>query len=241
MRPLIGISGRRWQGTRVDMEARYKKKQFDVHVSDFATKVAAAGGLPVQLPYESTGRDLIDRLDGLLISGGQDVDPVRWGGDPVDACDIDPLRDEYEIALIRDALDAGIPMLGICRGMQILNVALGGTLVPDLPTQELHHQQPGQPVEEETHTLQFLTGSTMFNIYGRTANVNSLHHQAVDTVGTGLTVTGWAPDGVVEAIEYGDEPVVGVQWHPEWRHKDAIFDWFIDQAAADLGGRRGVA
>lgn len=236
MRPLIGVTGRRWSGDRVQMEARYQKRDFDVHISDFASKVAKSGALPVQIPYESTGRDLIARLDGLLISGGQDVDPSRWGGPAVpDSEETDPLRDEYEISLIHDALADGIPILGICRGMQILNVALGGTLIADLPTKEIDHQQKGIDVEVETHTVRFLIGSTMFDIYGHEAPVNTLHHQAVDALGSGLSVTGRAPDGVVEAIELGSRPVVGVQWHPEWRRTDPIFDWFVDAAAE---GRR---
>ena len=102
----------------------------------------------------------------------------------------------------------------------MLNVALGGTLVPDLPTIDINHKSPGLGIAEETHPVRIATDSTVFEIYGAHVEVNSLHHQAVDRLGPGLTPSGWAPDGVVEAVEMRGRPIVGVQWHPEWRRKD---------------------
>lgn len=230
-RPLIGVTGRRLRAERSDVEARYRSLEFDMHYSDFPVRLSRKGALVVQLPYEASGIEVLERLDGLVISGGQDVHPATLGSDaaPTDR-DSDPRRDAHEIELVSCAIQAGVPLLGVCRGMQILNVALGGTLITDLPTQEIDHRSPGQQVHSETHSVRFLTGSTMFEVYGRDVTVNSLHHQGVDRLGSGLAATGWAPDGVVEAVEMDGVPVVGVQWHPEWRRHDAIFAWLIRAA-----------
>lgn len=241
-RPLIGVTGRRASAGRLDVEPRYRSREFDMHYADFATRLAEQGAIPVQLPYEAIGRDLVERLDALVVSGGQDVHPATLGIDapPVDP-ESDPRRDRHEIELIRCAIELGTPLLGVCRGLQILNVALGGTLVPDLRTGEIDHRSPGKEVSDETHGVRFLTGSTVHGIYGDRTPVNSLHHQAVDRLGSGLTTTGWAPDGVVEAVELGGAPVVGVQWHPEWRAHDPIFSWLVRVASTRKEALDGVA
>ncbi|MYS85790.1 gamma-glutamyl-gamma-aminobutyrate hydrolase family protein [Streptomyces sp. SID5474] len=230
---MIGITGRRASAGRLDVEPRYRTREFDMHYADFAVRLAETGAVPVQLPYEAVGRDLVDRLDALVVSGGQDVHPATLGIDapPADP-DSDPRRDLHEIALITDAIERGMPLLGVCRGLQILNVALGGTLIPDLATGAIDHRSPGRGVADETHDVRFRAGSTMAGIHGDRTLVNSLHHQAVDRPGSGLTVTGWAPDGVVEAVELGGAPVVAVQWHPEWRKHDPIFSWLVRAAAS---------
>lgn len=213
-----------------------------MHFADFATRLAEWGAIPLQLPYEAIGQDLVGRLDALVVSGGQDVHPATLGIDapPADP-DSDPRRDRHEIELITCAVEQGKPLLGVCRGLQILNVALGGTLLPDLPTGEIDHRSPGGDVVDETHDVRFLTGSTMFGIYGDHTRVNSLHHQAVDRLGAGLTATGWAPDGVVEAVELSGAPVVGVQWHPEWRKHDPVFSWLVRSASTTEEEHDGVA
>ncbi|MFE3059439.1 gamma-glutamyl-gamma-aminobutyrate hydrolase family protein [Nocardia sp. NPDC059239] len=225
------MTGRRFAANRLEIEKRYRAVEFDMHFADFPRRVAEAGGLAVQLPYEAAGAELVVRLDALIVSGGQDLHPATQGSaeTPTDP-DSDLRRDAHEVELVRAAIELGIPVLGICRGMQVLNVALGGTLVPDLPVQEIDHRSPGAPIADETHYVRFSTGSTMFEIYGTHAAVNSLHHQAVDRIGAGLAVTGWAPDGVVEAVELAGHPVLGVQWHPEWRRKDPVFRWLVDAA-----------
>ncbi|MFX0578440.1 gamma-glutamyl-gamma-aminobutyrate hydrolase family protein [Nocardia nepalensis] len=236
--PLIGITGRRFRADRLDVEQRYRAAEFDSHYADFPQRIADAGGLPVQLPYEAAGADVVRRLDGLVISGGQDIHPDTLGdGSPPTDPDSDPRRDAHEIELVRAAVDLNVPVLGICRGLQVLAVALGGSLIADLPQDEIDHRSTGFPVAEETHYVRFITGSTMFEIYGAHAAVNSLHHQAVDRLGGGLAATGWAPDGVVEAIELAGHDVVGVQWHPEWRRKDPIFSWLV-RVANTKGGTR---
>jgi putative glutamine amidotransferase len=143
MRPLIGITGRRFRLSLLQgADPRYNDRCIDTFMSDFATRIAEAGGLPVHLSYDTDAEDVCDWLSGVVITGGQDVHPACWGGDTSVVRDIDPrtdpmvhdvARDAYEVALARAAMDRRIPVLGVCRGMQVLNVALGGTLVADLP------------------------------------------------------------------------------------------------------------
>ena len=249
MRPLIGITGRRFQLSLLrGADPRYGDRCMDASMSDFATRIAAAGGLPVHLSYDTDVADVCDWLSGVVITGGQDVHPACWGGDtsvvrPVDPR-TDPLvhdvaRDEYEVALVRAALDRGIPVLGVCRGMQVLNVALGGTLVPDLPVGEVAHLSPeGAPTDgTHDHVVTCAPGSVIAELVGETAVTNSWHHQAIDRCGTGLVVTGRTRDGVVEAVELPGAPVLGVQWHPEWMaSNDPTLGWVVEQAARRLAG-----
>ncbi|GED99562.1 hypothetical protein nbrc107696_00090 [Gordonia spumicola] len=146
MKPLVAITGRRISGTGlVGLDPRWASGRADMYWSEFGVKVSAAGGLAVQLPYESVGDEIVERIDALIVTGGQDVDPQVWGGPPSEyetdgeVLAIDRRRDDYEIALVRAALDRGIPILGVCRGHQVLNVALGGTLIPDLPDTGVTH------------------------------------------------------------------------------------------------------
>lgn len=244
MKPLIGITGRRLRAAVVDkMDPRYAQREFDFFFSDYARCVAEAGGTPVHLPYEADGAAVVPRLDGVIITGGQDIHPARWGGeaavvpagvDPrLDSSAHDPERDGYESSIIAAALHLGVPLLGVCRGHQMLNVALGGTLVADLPPSEVDHYPPDSPLTDgrDDHIVRFAPGSLAASIYGPEARLNSWHHQAVATPGVDLEVTGWATDGVVESIEVPGRPVLGVQWHPEWQvTTDPVFAWLIEQA-----------
>jgi putative glutamine amidotransferase len=161
-------------------------------------------------------------LDGLMLSGGGDVDPKQYGSDPsplVKGVDAD--RDDAELALAREALRVGMPILAICRGIQVLNVALGGTLYQDIPTQ-LPEALPHSPAEDEprdasAHLVRFTAGSRLARILDRTEmQVNSFHHQALWDVAPDLTVTARASDDVIEAAEHVTHPFcVAVQWHPE--------------------------
>jgi putative glutamine amidotransferase len=247
MKPLIGITGRRLTASTIThMDSRYADREIDFYFSDYATRVAETGAIPVLLPYESGSEDTVERLDALLVTGGQDVHPAAWGGEVDDVAPVDESRtsgfahdkdrDTYEVALIRAAIATRTPVLGICRGHQILNVALGGTLVADLPTTQVeHYLTDAAPTDGRCdHRVDFASGSLAHNIYGASRTFNSWHHQAVDRCGAGLTATGRAQDGVVEAIELPDHPVLGVQWHPEWQvTPDPVFSWLVAAAQAD--------
>ncbi|MEV4331073.1 gamma-glutamyl-gamma-aminobutyrate hydrolase family protein [Streptomyces sp. NPDC049597] len=249
MKPLIGITGRRLSLGMVKRTSRRFQYQFtDSYFSAFGDNVAAAGGIPVNLPFSVDAEAVVDRLDGLVVTGGQDVHPSRWGGsaqvdpgvDPrwdFDAPDVQ--RDEYEAALIVAALQADLPILAVCRGHQLLNLVLGGTLVEHLEEGRIVHASPNLAPDDgdDEHTVSFTPGSLAHTLYGPQRVVNSWHHQAVDRLGRGLAVMGSTADGVVEAIGLADSPVVGLQWHPEWMASpDPVFDWLVDQSAANALG-----
>lgn len=248
-RPLIGITGRRIRLSLLQgADERYGDRCIDTSMSDFASRIAGAGGLPVHLSYDTDAEAVCAWLSGVVISGGQDVHPACWGGDTSVVRDVDPRtdpmvhdveRDAYEVALVRAALDQGIPVLGVCRGLQVLNVALGGTLVLDLPPGTVSHLSSEAAPTDGTvdHVVTFSPGSIAAELFGEDAITNSWHHQAVDRCGTGVVVTGRAGDGVVESIEVPDRPVLGVQWHPEWmKSTDPTLTWVVEQAALRLAG-----
>src|SRR3954453_5668538 len=180
------------------------------------------GAIPVVLPPMDLEHvdALLDRLGGLMISGGPDVHPSAYGEEPHEALGpTEPDLDAFELELLRRADARGMPILGICRGAQLLNIARGGTLyqdVPDTVGTEVPHRQEA-PGRIPTHTIVVAAGTRLEGVLGRQENdVNSFHHQAVHRLGDGLRATAWAPDGVVEAIEAPDRDfVVGVQWHAE--------------------------
>ena len=187
--------------------------------------VREAGGLPLILPPvlgEGEASLVLSPLDGLILSGGWDIAPEWYGEEESPLVErADPERDRAELALVREALRAELPLLAICRGVQLLNVALGGTLYLDVLAQVsaalLHRPAEGQPKDASVHQVRLAVGSRLAAILGTTeVRVNSFHHQAVRDVGDGLVVTAHAPDGVVEGLEYRTHPFcVGVQWHPE--------------------------
>jgi putative glutamine amidotransferase len=187
--------------------------------------VAAAGGAPLLIPHladEGLLRAVYEQLDGLLLTGGEDVDPARYGQAIHEKCGaISASRDATELPLARWAMQEGKPLLAICRGIQVLNVALGGSLYQDigaqLPGAARHDWYPGFPRNHLPHTVAVSAGTHLARIVGAgSLPVNSLHHQAVHHVAPPLVITALAPDGVVEALEARDHPfVIGVQWHPE--------------------------
>lgn len=200
--------------------------------SNYLEAVVRAGGLPVILPLTSAEADveeLVILLHGLVLTGGGDVDPAHFGEQPHPGLkEVQPLRDWQEMKLARLALGADIPLLGICRGIQIMNVALGGSLYQDLPDQRpggIEHFQM-EPRTQTTHNVKVEGNSRLKRIvktqpseslnHGAGFMVNSLHHQAVKELAGGFIVSAWAPDGVIEGIEApGHLFYVGVQWHPE--------------------------
>ncbi|MBS3968221.1 MAG: gamma-glutamyl-gamma-aminobutyrate hydrolase family protein [Truepera sp.] len=192
---------------------------------NYSQAVAAAGGLPVMV--SSLGLEIVDDyLDlaaGLLFTGGADLDPQRYGAEPHPQLGlVDPERDAFELALYRGARARGIPVLGICRGIQLINVAEGGTLVQHLPALSgtIQHEQVNKG-SALIHTVRLEPSSRLARALGAPAvYTNTFHHQAIERLGHNLRATGQTRDGVIEAIEgIGDSFVLGVQWHPElsWR------------------------
>jgi gamma-glutamyl-gamma-aminobutyrate hydrolase PuuD len=179
--------------------------------------VLAAGGVPVLLPPRVDAAAAVDRLDALVLSGGPDIDPQRYGATPHPGTGAArPERDAAEIAMLHRALERGIPVLGVCRGVQMINVALGGTLVQHLPDAVGHQGHNPSPGVFGTTVVALVPGSRVATAVGTAVAVQCHHHQALDRIAPGLTVTGRAADGTVEAAELEGAPfVVGVQWHPE--------------------------
>lgn len=186
--------------------------------------VQEAGGVPVLLPPHLDARSryqLRERLDGMLLTGGADLDPARFDEARHPATyDVAPARDELEIELVSSALEREMPLLAICRGIQVLNVALGGSLWQDIQSQlgsPITHTQK-EPRDRATHLVNVGGETRLAEIAGGPElQVNSFHHQALKTLGTGLRAVAWAPDGVIEGLELPDAGalVLGVQWHPE--------------------------
>lgn len=234
-RPLIGVPGM-WSGKVQGM--RFAGVAVAVEV---LRSIDRAGGEPVVLfPGSSEGaRGQLSRLDGVVLPGGADVDPKRYGLEPDEhfwAADYDG-QDAYEAEVLAAALALEVPLLAICRGLQLLNVERGGTLVPDLDVGSVVHQGA-------MHRVDPAAGSLLASITGCSVlEVSSYHHQAIDRLGNGLVVTAAAPDGVVEAVELPGAALLAVQWHPEDRAgvnptDHALFEWVVG-AADRLRQERG--
>jgi putative glutamine amidotransferase len=233
-RPLIGITGPRLQAAQIRSTPEILlAADVDSHYAYYPTAVAAAGGLPVHLTREGDPEELIARLDGLVIAGGQDVDPRFYGRQPTAVTSrLDPVRDRFEAGLILAAIEHGVPTVGICRGAQLMNAALGGTLVIDLVAQqEIEHARWIYPPELATHEVFCRAGTLAGEIYGEEISVNSFHHQAIGELGRGVAAAATANDGTIEAIEIEGADAIGVQWHPEMlSDPDATFDWLVSRA-----------
>jgi putative glutamine amidotransferase len=216
--PLIGIPSFYDTSSPESMPPRFGMSR------PYIGALEAAGALPVILPLAlgiGTLRSLYERLDGLFMAGGGDLSPDCYRQECYPKTHgLDSLRDETELTLLRWALDDGKPILGVCRGVQALNVAAGGTLLQDVadlwPNAIRHQYYPEKPREYVAHAIETIGGTQLAGILGRRGNVNSFHHQAVAMVAPSLRVAAIAPDGVIEAVEHPSRPfVVGVQWHPE--------------------------
>jgi putative glutamine amidotransferase len=219
-RPTIGICAAleqaRWSVW--DQEAMLLPRSY-------VDAVQRAGGLALMIPPDAelveNPDEVLDRIDGLLLAGGADIDPGAYGAEPhAETKHTVPARDVFEIALTRRALERDMPVLGICRGMQLLNVATGGTLLQHVPDRVGHHDHRRTPgsFDEADHDVRLQTGSLAERAAGETVHATkSHHHQGIDCVGQGLVVTGWATlDGLPEAVEAPDRKfALGVQWHPE--------------------------
>ncbi len=217
MTPRIGIS------TFVDPQPRAQYCSVSDH---YSRSVRAGGGLPFPIPLAEEpewAERYVEGLDGLLLSGGKDSDPAQYGEEPVAGLGaFDTARDEWELALFKAAMARGIPILGICRGCQLVNVAMGGSLVQDLATQrpgtKAHNPPEGFPVDRLYHSVDLVEGSFLRGVFGQERlRVNSFHHQAVKELAPGLEASAFAADGVLEGFESSDRTrfLVGVQFHPE--------------------------
>jgi putative glutamine amidotransferase len=232
-RPLIGITGylepARW--------ADFVREAVLSPVT-YSRAVERAGGIPVILPpipIDSVPR-LVAGLSGLLISCGPDLDPRLYGAMRHEHTTApDRRRDTFDLALLRAAIDAERPFLAICRGMHVLNVVRGGTLIQYLPDAVRHHRHAPDPVKLSTHDVQVSVSSKLGQILGTSASVPTRHHQGVQRLGTGLLAVAWADDQIVEAVELQGHPFgIGVQWHPEEEEDPRIFQHLVAAAAATM-------
>ena len=215
--PLIGITS----GTEPVLPGFYILRH------DYVRAVELSGGVPLVLAPAGAALHpaLLSKLDGLVLTGGIDVTPLLYGkAAKRTVTDTSAERDEFEVKLVLAALAHGLPILAICRGMQLLNVALGGTLVQDIRSETgsgVRHDDFARPRTDVAHTVSIRRGSRLHALLGLDeVEVNSLHHQAVDRLATPLVAAAFAPDGLIEAVEIPEERfVLGVQWHPEawWR------------------------
>lgn len=242
-RPLIAVAGRALEAGKV---SGWRNAAVGVPAG-YIEAVHRAGGeeailLPVALDKEEAARRLA-RFDGLLLVGGGDVHPSRYGEESAHprVWGLNATSDAFEIPLARAAIARHVPTLAVCRGIQVLNVALGGSLLQHIELMDgpdgTDHGDPGERVA--VHSLSLAPGSRLAGIMGPgTTSCASEHHQAVARLGDGLTAVGWAADGIVEAVEHRDGWVVGVQWHPEVTAatdpcQQALFDALVRRAAGD--------
>ena len=247
MKPLIGL-------TPTPELLQMEHGSFRRHAlsDNYSLAVESAGGIPVMLPAHLQDiESVLDHLDGVIITGGGDIDPIRYGQDVHPKTDgIDPERDAFELAVMTSALTRDLPILGICRGLQMFNVALGGTLVQDvgdlLPHATEHRQQSLHIHHEETfQTAVLAAGDHPLRslVAGETLEVNSFHHQGIDTLADALEVMATTEDGLIEAVYVPEAThAMAVQWHPEMlaphQHEAAAIFQSLVQAAARYAAAR---
>jgi putative glutamine amidotransferase len=245
LRPLIVVT------TSLHPAGSHQLPQVQLNVQ-YVTAVESSGATALLLsPGHSPDsiRRIVSLAHGLLLTGGEDVDPARYGQEPhPELGTVNPPRDEMEFTALEEALLRRMPVLAICRGCQLLNVALGGTLYQDIPSQlggDVLHEQTA-PWNQRWHGARVEPGSGLHAIFGSTElSINSFHHQAVDRLARGLRASVWAEDGIVEGVEGVDHPwMYGVQWHPERGEAEAPGDerdpdrrlfWALVRAAREYG------
>lgn len=233
-RPLIGITIQQHPGTP---EIKRGRPLYFLDAA-YAERVREAGGIPLLLPPGAAELETLDRLGGLLLTGGEDLDPSYYGEAPLpELGTVDSQRDIQELPLAKAAFQKGVPILAICRGMQLLNVAAGGTLYQDLAAQHdtrIPHLQD-DPVTVSTHDVRLEPGSELAQLaQTELLGVNTFHHQAVKDLAPGLRPVAWAADDLIEAYERQDGWVLGIQWHPELQPgavTRAFFKRFVEEAA----------
>ena len=239
MNPVIGVTAN--VSLRGDPKRTFSKNT-DIHLiqDDYIEFIETAGGVPILLPVIGNLREvasLVERVDGIIITGGVDVDPTYYGEENTHSLGVNQQRDTFELKLIEEARKRKVPIMAICRGSQVLNIAFGGSLYQDIPTSVKdsvkHTREADDP--ETFHKARLIGNSFLNEIFGaEEITINSSHHQAVRKPGEGLTVICKAVDGIVEAFQCRqDFCTVGVQWHPERLHDDPVqIDlgrWFIQR------------
>ena len=235
-RPLVAVTGR-----RIGKTEKWPYAGASAIPRAYLDAVVRAGGQPVVFDPLGDIVPLLDRVDALVLTGGPDVDPACYGERPHETVyGVDPAVDQAELAVARAAIERGTPTLAICRGLQVLNVACGGTLhqhIPDLPGIAAHGR-PGETGGALAHEIHVAPDSLLHEVFGRIRVIGSCHHhQAVDKVGNGLRITATAADGVVEGLEPEGAWLLAVQWHPEDTAagdptQQALFDALIDRVTA---------
>jgi len=241
-RPVLGLTTylQRSQTGVWDVEASFLP-------AIYIDGVTRAGGIATLLPPQPVDDGIVarilDGLDGLVITGGRDVDPAAYGQERHPKTDEPAVtRDAFEFALLAEALRRGLPVLGICRGAQVLNVSLGGTLHQHLPDVVGHYQHQLGNAVFNTSTIQTVPGTRVASLIGESTDAQCYHHQAIAELGKGLIASAWDSDGVIEAVEIlGDSFVVAVQWHPEERLDDLRLFRAVVQAAASYAKSRTYA
>ncbi len=237
--PLIGITTKRQQN-------KYGFPEIAI-AETYPQAVLRAGGMPVLIPLgmpEERIRQIVGLVDGIIFSGGGDIEPGEYGSEMTEKVHtVDSDRDRVEIQLVGEVVEDGKPFLGICRGIQVINVAFGGTLYRDIleehPNAIEHTYYPDWPWDHLAHNVDVQAGSVLADILGSTdVPVNSLHHQAIRQVASDLVPIAYAPDGIVEGVMLPEHPFgLAVQWHPEWlpEHKPmrALFQAFVDAANSE--------
>ncbi|MGH1489650.1 MAG: gamma-glutamyl-gamma-aminobutyrate hydrolase family protein [Acidimicrobiales bacterium] len=234
-KPLIGLSGRRKSAKDVaGFPDSLSGLEIDLYIADYARAVLAAGGLPVHLPMDADPTDYLGQIHGVLLSGGADIAPEMYGQEPDGQGGYEPERDALELTLLAGAIDQDLPVLGICRGLQMINVHAGGTLHQHVPEHARYDVAP----HAKTHEVTFESETRLSLLYGGSTDsspsarmVNSLHHQTIDELGHGLKVSARGDDGVIEGLELPGQDLLAVQWHPEMLlEPEPVFDWLISQA-----------
>jgi gamma-glutamyl-gamma-aminobutyrate hydrolase PuuD len=255
---IIGLSPRLLRN--LPQELGFRGKTLQYLEQSMAHCVMRLGAVAVMIPTVERGGDIsqwevatddyIATLDGLILQGGADIDPRVYGEEPgTHLGPIDSVRDRFELELLRGFAAANKPVLGVCRGMQLINVAYGGTLHQDLEAAGVasHAHRVADLYDEHAHDLEFVAGGWLQSIYGdaQRARVNSLHHQGVKQLGAGLVVEAVSSDGVIECVRHQDQPfLLGVQWHPEFHDSrfptllptEPLLNTFLNAAAARRAG-----
>lgn len=232
MKPVIGIAS--------DIEQTSEKRARAFAFSTYIDSLRRAGAIPVLIPPQpENAAEIVEELDGILLAGGNDCDPALYGEPPHPTTEpMDRRRQENDVSLARAARERGIPTLGICLGVQMMNVAAGGTLIQDIHSQiRTNIEHVSEPDDRARHDVTLEKGTQLASILGgpRRINVNSSHHQAIKDIARGFRVTAEAPDGIVEGLEDPGHPFyVGVQWHPEDMPGETsasdLFRAFVDAA-----------